>query len=117
MAKTTSTTKTKKEKAPDFKDLLYKTIGQTLADKFDSDIYRIKVTGMNECLIITDDSGSDFTVTITQKKFNVDYSDEHVKDTFFPTPLEAEDEYEVEIETQEPDSESDSEPDTPDESV
>lgn len=76
----------KKEKTPDFKDTLYGIAGQALADALDCEVLRIKVTGMPECLLVTDDAGNDFTLAITQKKTNVPYEDEDnsVKATFSP---------------------------------
>lgn len=91
MAKTVDTKKEKKAKAPDFKDSLYEIAGQALANALNTDVFRIKVEGMPECLILTNDQGVDFTFSITQKKTNVDYDEtDHVKATFTPAEAEAE---------------------------
>lgn len=74
--------KARKEKAPDFKDTIYGVAGQALANALGEDVLRIKVEGMPECLLLTGDNGNDYTVSVTMKKTNVDYDDDHVKETF-----------------------------------
>lgn len=84
MAKEVTSKKEKKEKTPDFKDVLYTIAGQALADQLDVDVLRVKVEGIPECLLLTGDNGSDYTISITQKKTNVEYDDDHIKATFAP---------------------------------
>lgn len=89
MAKTVDTkAKEKKAKTPDFKDTLYGITGQAIADTLDNEIYRIKVEGMPECIIVTE-NGIDYTISITQKKSNVEYDTDHIRATFAPKEEDA----------------------------
>jgi len=77
----------KQDKQPDFKSTLWTLLGKTLANHQQDEVRRIKVGTIPECLLITDENGTNYTVSITLKKNEIDYDLEHIKETYAPDNL------------------------------
>lgn len=62
---------------------LFKTIGEAIAEKFDTEVPLVKIY-KNKTLLFTSSNGTQFTITITQKRKNnsIDYKAANIEDIF-----------------------------------
>lgn len=62
---------------------LFKTIGEAIAEKFDTEVPLINIY-KNKTLLFTSSNGTQFTISITQKrkKNNIDYRENNIEDIF-----------------------------------